>query len=77
MAYINTLTIQPQESAENVAAAMAQAVSDALGWELKENNDVIKLYRVQTGAFATRGNADNYVKALKKSGFSTVIVVAK
>lgn len=55
MAYINTLTIQPQASVADVAAAMAQALSDALGWELKENNDVIKPGTPMRFCFSTSG----------------------
>ncbi|MSS43177.1 N-acetylmuramoyl-L-alanine amidase [Anaerosalibacter bizertensis] len=33
-----------------------------------------KLYRVQTGAFSKRSNADNLVKELKKKGYDAIVV---
>lgn len=36
--------------------------------------DTKKLYRVQTGAFSVKKNAEKQVKELKKAGFDTVIV---
>src|SRR5699024_6807379 len=33
-----------------------------------------KLYRVQTGAFSLRKNADNLVKKLKKKGYDAIVV---
>ncbi|MBU5293133.1 N-acetylmuramoyl-L-alanine amidase [Anaerosalibacter bizertensis] len=33
-----------------------------------------KLYRVQTGAFSKRNNADNLVKELKKKGYDAIVV---
>lgn len=38
MAYINTITIAPQESADNLAAAFAVALGTAIGWTVDGTN---------------------------------------
>ena len=50
-------------------AALSEAYMDKDGD--KEDKDVI--YRVQCGAFKTKANADNRVKALKAQGFAAII----
>ncbi len=53
----------------------AEAIAMSFG-EIKESkpNTDKKLYRVQTGAFSKRSNADNLVKELKKKGYDAIVV---
>lgn len=56
----------------------AEAIAMSFG-EIKESKpksqpNTNKLYRVQTGAFSKRNNADNLVKELKKKGYDAIVV---
>lgn len=51
-------------------AALTEAYMDKDG-DKKDKKDVI--YRVQCGAFKTKANAENRVKALKAQGFTSII----
>ena len=44
--YINTITIEPQEDASSLAAAMASALANALGWDLQD--DGVTLFKTGT-----------------------------
>jgi len=58
--------------------AYAKGILKTLGIEVTqsqlETSQSDKLYRVQTGAFKERANAENQVKALKQAGFNCFIV---
>lgn len=68
-----------------IGEAIAKGLCDYCGVKYKaaatetttapaEKTDTKKLYRVQTGAFSSKKNAEKQVKALKKAGFDAVIV---
>lgn len=58
---------------DKVARFTAQTIAKHYKLVLKENKT--NLYRVQTGAFAKKANADNLAKELNKKGFDTYIVL--
>ena len=76
MAYINSIEIPPQESAEALAAAMADALAGGLGWT-QSGNDVIKTetglrfaFLAPAGIKLAVGNAAAYIDSNNSIVFS-------
>ena len=49
----------------------ARGIMDYLGWPALKPKD--RLYRVQTGAFSSRSNAEAYAESLRAAGFPAII----
>ncbi len=59
--------------------AIAKAVAEVRGAKRKAPEPVVsgKLYKVQTGAFASRENAERQLAAVRKAGFDDAIIVTE
>lgn len=44
--------------------------------QTNKNNNSTKIYRVQTGAFSSKSNAENQLKKIKDKGFDAVLVLS-
>ena len=49
----------------------ARGIMDYLGWPVIKPKD--RIYRVQTGAFSSRTNAEAYAASLREAGFPAII----
>lgn len=62
------------EHTEEIADAIAKGICEASGKSCEYATTDNSLYKVQTGAFKSKENADNLAKELNKLGYDTYIV---
>lgn len=62
---------------ENIGIALARGVLDYLGITYKVNTESNTYYRVVTGSYSNKDNAEEQVKKLKKDGYDSFITTFK